>query len=50
VAASGRLIADRPQDEAIGRRGIALVPARETRVTWRPERSPSMVGAVQTTP
>jgi cytochrome P450 len=37
VGSSGRLMADRPQDEAIGRRGLALVPAREARVRWRPE-------------
>jgi cytochrome P450 len=35
VGAAGRLVPDRPQDEAIGRRGVALVPARETRVRWR---------------
>ena len=38
VGASGRLIADRPQDErnrpARHRRSV---PARETRVRWRPE-------------
>ena len=50
VGSAGRLVADRPRAEAIGRRGIALVPARGARVHWRKNVDASELTAQETTP